>query len=420
LTEARNRNIPGPPARGAAAVLCDISQREITRERILDHWPAANPRNPRSSPSVKRSSLMRSANFFCLIASVSLVALSGCDAEPQDSAETKPALTITTAEIRSEVWPHALEVHGQIAPWHEAVISARVAGLPLVEVRVDVGDRVKRGDLLARFDDRTVRADLAQAQASVAQAAANARQALANRDRAAKLRPDGLVSEQDLQLQGTQLEAAEAQRALAAAQVTAQEVRLQDCEVRAVDDGVISVRSAALGQVAQPGGELFRLIRRERLDWRAELTAAQMSQVKPGQSAHLTLADGSKATGEVRQISPVLDNSSRLGIAYVDIQAGSGALSAMYASGRIIVSENAALALPAEAVVLRDGRSSVFVVNAEDRVSQVPVELGRRSGDFVEIRSALKVGDRVAVRGAGFLNDGDRVKRVEPKTEVAT
>jgi HlyD family secretion protein len=363
---------------------------------------------------------MRSANFFCLIASVSLVALSGCDAEPQDSAETKPALTITTAEIRSEVWPHALEVHGQIAPWHEAVISARVAGLPLVEVRVDVGDRVKRGDLLARFDDRTVRADLAQAQASVAQAAANARQALANRDRAAKLRPDGLVSEQDLQLQGTQLEAAEAQRALAAAQVTAQEVRLQDCEVRAVDDGVISVRSAALGQVAQPGGELFRLIRRERLEWRAELTAAQMSQVKPGQSAHLTLADGSKATGEVRQISPVLDNSSRLGIAYVDIQAGSGALSAMYASGRIIVSENAALALPAEAVVLRDGRSSVFVVNAEDRVSQVPVELGRRSGDFVEIRSALKVGDRVAVRGAGFLNDGDRVKRVEPKTEVAT
>jgi multidrug efflux pump subunit AcrA (membrane-fusion protein) len=158
---------------------------------------------------------------------------------------------------------------------------------------------------------------------------------------------------------------------------------------------------------------LFRLIRRERLEWRAELTAAHLSQVKPGQSASLTLADGSKAEGLVRQVAPALDSLSRLGIVYVDIQPGSSARAAMYASGRIVLSQSPAITVPAEAVVLRDGRSSVFLVDAEDRVRQVPVELGRRSGNLIEIRGSLALGDRVAVRGAGFLNDGDRVKRVE-------
>lgn len=350
--------------------------------------------------------------YFCL--SLVAIALTGCDAQPENaSVATKPAMTITTADVHSEVWPQTLEVHGQIAPWHEAQISARVAGLPLVHVRVDVGDRVKSGDLLARFDDRTVRAELAQAQASLAQAAANARQALANRDRALKLRPDGAVSEERMQQLETELDAAEAQRALATAQVTAQEVRLQDCEVRAVDDGVISARTASLGQVAQVGGELFRLIRRERLEWRAELTAEQVSQVSIGQAASLSLPDGSTAQGQVRQISPALNDNLRLGIAYVDIKPGSGARAAMYASGSIVVAQSPAIAVPSEAVVLRDGRSSVFLVSQEDTVTQIAVEVGRRTRNLVEIRGTLKEGDRVAVRGAGFLNEGDRIKRVE-------
>lgn len=350
------------------------------------------------------------AGCFCVC--VTAIALSGCDAKPETAAATtKSAMTITTEDVRAEVWPQTLDVNGQIAPWHEAQISARVTGVPLVDVRVDVGDRVKRGDLLARFDDRTVRAELAQARASHAQAAANARQALANRDRALKLRPDGAVSEERMQQQQTELDAAEAQLALAAAKVTAQDVRLQDCEVRAVDDGVISARTASLGQVAQAGGELFRLIRRERLEWRAELTAEQVSRVSIGQAVSLSLPDGSTAQGQVRQISPALSDTSRLGLAYVDIKPGSGARAAMYASGNIVISQAPALAVPAEAVVLRDGRSSVFLVSPEDTVTQVAVEVGRRTRDLVEIRGTLKEGDRVAVRGAGFLNEGDRIKR---------
>ncbi len=76
--------------------------------------------------------------------------------------------------------------------------------------------------------------------------------------------------------------------------------------------------------------------------------------------------------------------------------------------------------VPAEAVVLRDGRSSVFLVGPEDTVTQVEVEVGRRTHDSVEIRGTLKEGDRVAVRGAGFLNEGDHVKRVERSGEAVS
>ena len=91
-------------------------------------------------------------------------------------------VTSTTAETRD--WPSVLEASGAILPWQEATVAARVAGLPLVEVRADVGDVVRRGQLLARYDDATVRADLARAEAALSQAQASAQAAEANRDRA--------------------------------------------------------------------------------------------------------------------------------------------------------------------------------------------------------------------------------------------
>lgn len=344
------------------------------------------------------------------------VLLAGCKPEATAApgpAAPKPALTITVAPVEARTWPLVLEVHGAIAAWREARISARIGGLPLVDLTADVGDRVRRGQRLARFDDRTVRAELAQARATLAQAAANVRQASANRLRKLGLKGTSAVSEHDVLLAQTQFEAAEAQRALAEAQVTAQEIRLENCEVVAVEDGVISASEAALGQVAQAGTDLFRLIVGERLEWRAELNAGQLPRAEPGQPVRLTLPDGSDADGRVRQLAPALDNASRLGLAYVDLAPGSGARAGMYATGRIALAQTAALVVPAEAVVLRDGRGSVFRVGDDDRVSRIAVETGRRDGDWIEIVQGLRAGEVVAVRGAGFLGDGDRVLRTD-------
>ena len=354
---------------------------------------------------------------FSLSALLFCIASLACGPEPDAATlAAKPAMTVTAATVRVQNLAQVVEAQGQIAPWQEAVLSARVAGLPLIELKAQVGDRVRRGEVLARFDDRTVRADLAQAKANLAQATANAVQAAATRDRNLKLTATHAVSEQAMQLAQTQAEVAEAQRLMAQAQVSTQEIRLQDTAILAVDDGVISARTAALGQVAQAESEMFRLICQERLEWRAELTAQQLSRVKSGQAVDVTLPDGQHVKGTVRQLAPTLDNATRLALAYVDLEGKGAAKAGMYASGQIQIAQGASLVVPAEAVVLRDGRSAVFLLDKEERVRQVPVDAGQRAGQVIEIIQGVKAGDVVAVRGAGFLADGDRVKRVDSRT----
>ena len=357
---------------------------------------------------------MKAFHLSCLIV---LALLSGCDsgAEAGGPAVVKAAMTVTTARVRQQTLTQAAEAQGPVAPWQEAIISARVGGLTLMELNAQVGERVRKGQVLARFDTRLVNAELAQARANLENATANAVQANANRDRSQRMRTRGGVSEQELQTAQTLAEMAEAQRKMAEAQLTAQQIRLQDCEVRAVDDGVISARTATLGQVAQPGTELFRLIRQERLEWQAELNALQLSQVQPGQSVTLHLPGGGQVSGIVRQLAPSLNNNSRLGLAYVDLLPGSAARAGMYARGIIDLAQKNSLVVPAEAVVLRDGRSSVFLMGEGDKVIRTPVETGRREGNLIEIIQGLSAGDQVAVRGAGFLADGDLVKRAPVK-----
>lgn len=332
-------------------------------------------------------------------------------AQNEKPTKTAAAATVTIASVSKAKWTQSLEAQGAISSWQDALVGARVAGLPLEEIRVNVGDQVKRGDLLARFDDRTVRAEIAQAEANLAQAEANLKQANANRERVLTLQNKKAISEQDALQFITQAKTTLAQKALVEATLASLKVRLEGTRVLAPDDGVISSLSAMLGQVPAIGTELFRLIRQGRLEWRAELTAQQIAQVHIGMSANLTLPDGSKLVGKVRQLAPALDVNSRLGIAYVDLPAHGSARAAMYANGRIELNQSDALIIPADSVVIRDGRTSVFVLNKE-QVQQVSVSTGRRQAGQIEILQGMKLGDQVVVRGAGFLNDGDLVKVV--------
>lgn len=337
--------------------------------------------------------------------------LGGCD-QPADSTPSAPraALTVTTDTVQTRTLAQTLDAQGQIAPWQEGQISARVNGLPLIEVLAEVGDRVQKDQVLARFDDRSVQADLQQARANLAQASANARQAAATFARSRRMQGKGAVSEQDLQLAQTQAEMAAAQQDMAQAQVSTQEIRLYECTVRAVDDGLISARAATLGQVTAAGTELFRLIRQNRLEWHAELSARQLAQIAPGQAVTISLPDGSQVAGRVRQLAPALDSQSRLGRAYVALENGSGARAGMFATGTLQLAQQDTPVVPADAVVLRDGRSTVFRLESAGLVTQVQVETGNRQGNLIEIRAGLNTGERIVVRGAGFLADGDRVR----------
>jgi RND family efflux transporter MFP subunit len=195
-----------------------------------------------------------------------------------------------------------------------------------------------------------------------------------------------------------------------------QRIRQGQTRILAVDDGVVSARSATLGMVVQTGTELFRLVRQGRTEWRAEVTAEQLAQVKPGQAAELTLPGGETVIGSVRVAAPTLDANTRYALVYVDVPGDSPARPGMFARGLIRLGQSTALSLPESAVSLRDGNSYIFVVGTDDRVAQVKVETGRRAAGRVEILGGLEPDARVVERGGAFLNDGDLV-RVEPGDE---
>ncbi|GIA15194.1 periplasmic component of efflux system [Vibrio cholerae] len=312
------------------------------------------------------------------------------------------AMSVTSAVPKNEIWPVIVNAYGVVTPWQEASISARVGGYQLVEVAVNVGDVVKKGQLLARFDRSLL-------QAEQAELSANAQLALSNLKRIKALKKGFAISEQDV----TQ---AETQAKITQALLEKNQLQLSYTDVFAPDDGVISARSATLGATIPLGQELFQLIRQQRLEWRGEVTADQFHRVAIGQKVALTLPDGTETIAIVRQKSPSFNTNTRLATIYADIAADSQAVAGMYIAGRIVLGENNAVVVPAKSVIIRDGRNYVLTVSKSDStatVSQLLVQTGRRLGDEVEIISAIENGKHVVVAGAGFLSDGDVVRIVE-------
>ncbi|MGD7217347.1 efflux RND transporter periplasmic adaptor subunit, partial [Ralstonia pseudosolanacearum] len=199
--------------------------------------------------------------------------LAACGRHPADAqaANAKPALTVDVVRLSQRVWPRAVTASGAVQAWQEASIGAEVSGLKLADVLVNVGDVVRQGQLLARLSDETVRTDLAAQRAALAEAEAAAAQAAGEAHRAHELDKSGAISQQELIQYDTQAKTAAAKLASARAQFDSQQIRLRYTRVLAPDDGVISARSATVGAVVSAGTELFKLIRKNRLEWRAEV-----------------------------------------------------------------------------------------------------------------------------------------------------
>ena len=331
-------------------------------------------------------------------------------AKPTPVATVKPALTVTITRPSTADLPITLSANGNIVAWQEASVGAEANGLRLTEVHVNVGDEVKQGQVLAKFAAETIQADVAQARASLAEAVANAQESAANGDRARRLKPTGAISAQQINQYLTAEQAGKARVQAARATLHAQQLRMQHTQVIAPDSGVISVRMATVGAVVGTGTELFRMIRQGRLEWRAEVMSEELGRMAPGAMATLTAANGRKIQGKVRMIAPTVDPQTRAALVYVDLPKDSGAKAGMFATGQFELGSSNALTVPQQAVVMRDGFTFVFGMNADRRVAQIKVATGRRLGDRVEITSGVTPDTVIVASGAGFLNDGDLVK----------
>lgn len=325
---------------------------------------------------------------------------------------SKAALTVTPIKPQSLTWERTLEATGNIAAWQEAIVGSEIGGLRLVNIKVAIGNVVKRGQLLAELSNETVEADLAQMRANVSEAQAALAEAQANAERARQLQSSGALSKQQINQYTTAEQTAQARLQAAQARARVEEIRLKQTRIVAPDDGVISARTATVGAVVQAGQELFRLIRKQRLEWRAEVTASELSQIRTGMQANVLAADGTQLNGTVRMVGPVVDAQTRNAIVYVDIK-NSDARAGMFARGTFEVGRTTALTLPQSAVQLRDGFTYVYRLNnateALQKVTETKVRTGRREGDRIEILQGLEESTLVVGAGVGFLADGDTV-----------
>ena len=330
--------------------------------------------------------------------------------DAQQAQGPRPALTVTTTQPTRSSIALRLPANGNVAAWQEAIIGAESNGLRLTEVRVNVGDVVRAGQVLATFAPETVQADVAQSRASLLEAQANAAEAAANAERARTLTQSGALSQQQIQQYATASQTAQARVEAAQAALNAQQLRMRHTQVVAPDAGVISSRTATVGAVVASGSELFRLVRKSRLEWRAEVTSTELPRIQPGTKVRVTAASGAQVDGTVRMVAPTVDPQTRNALVYVDLPVHPDVRAGMFARGDFLLGARDALSVPQTAVVVRDGFSSVFEIGEGSRVVMRRVQTGQRVGDRVEIAAGLQAGVQIVERGGAFLNDGDLVR----------
>ena len=342
-------------------------------------------------------------------------AASQANAAPATSANATAgaALTVNVTTPLHQNWPTQLLASGNLAAWQEAVVSAQTGSLRIAELYVDVGQPVKRGQLLAKLADDSLKASLDKQNAAVATARANLEQARANVQRARAVSGSGAISGKSIDDYVIAEATSQASLQSAQADLRGTQIQLDQTRIVAVDDGYVSSRSALLGNVVSAGTELFRLVRQSRIEWRAEVDAQRVSQVQVGQTVRIALPDGSQAEGKVRLVAPTLSTSTNRATVYVALPAGGGVAPGMFASGTIDGPVTPALTLPQSAVVLRDGRSDVYLLKDDSTVTRRTVVTGRRQGDRVELLSGLAGDARVVASGGAFLAEGVKVERVE-------
>lgn len=330
-------------------------------------------------------------------------------AEASGPSAVVSAMTVDVVTPERREWSRTLQASGPVAAWQEIIVSPETGGYRIAELLVDVGAVVRRGQVLARLADDSLQVDLRKQQAVVAQSRSSLEQANANVRRAEVVGTTGSLSEQ--QTEEYRITQASARATLQSSQADLDSVKLKLAQTRilAADDGVVSSRTGVVGNVVSAGAELFRLVRQGRLEWRPELDARQLASVQPGQVAELTLPDGTRMQGKVRVAAPTLSTTTGRAAVYVSLDSGSAARAGMFATGLLRLDTTPALTLPQTAVVMRDGRTYVYLVDAAGKVSSQVVATGRRQDDRVELLTPLPAGARVVASGGAFLSDGVQV-----------
>lgn len=368
--------------------------------------------------AMRCAAVIRMAGFRTATLVVLAALLAACGNGEKVSQPPRPVL-VARADAATGHGADGLSAYaGEIRAREEAALSFRVGG-KLVRRLVDVGDRVRKGDLLAELDPGDLRLQVEALQAELAAADAQLARARADHARTASLSRDQLVSRSALDQQTAALRAAEGQARAARAQFDLSRNQAAYSQLRAPQDGVVASRQVEAGQVVAAGQPVFGLAADGGREVAFALPESGIRDFKVGQAVVIELwsTQGERIPGRIREIAPAADPQARTYAARATLE-GDAARVDLGQSARVYIPaalSGDALRLPLSALHRGDkGQAVVWTVDPKvNKARRVPVRIGPYAADGVAVLSGLKPTEWVVMAGGHLLHDGQPVLPVD-------
>ncbi len=379
-----------------------------------------------SSPDAQGRTKMIKRNLpqIGAVASVAMLSLAlhscGQKPAPAENAETKAKATSSAVQamrvtrVAQRNLSDEIIATGRLVVREEAAVGSELPGYRVSAVFVDEGDWVKQGQALARLDDTLLKAQIAQAEATLATQKANVTFKESQLARAESLAAEGAFAKE--QVEQRRMESASARASLMASQAAVDEMKVRQSRMtlRAPVSGSVLQRSIRPGDISgSAASPYFRIARDGLIELDAELPDSKLSLVHEGDKATVQLATGETIAGKVRFISPRVDANTSLGRARIVMPFDKALRPGSFAQATFSGLASDAMTVSAGAIRYESGGPAVMVVDDNNKVHRVPVKLGERTGDFVQLIEGPAAGSRVLAIGAAFTLDGDVIEPVE-------
>lgn len=371
---------------------------------------AAPPAEPASSALTKHRRRRRLLSLTALALAGAFLAACSREAAPDEAARPVLVMRPTTSTHTATAFA------GEVRAREESPLSFRVGG-KLVERKVDVGEHVRQGQVLAVLDPGDLQAQARAAQAQLIAAEAELGRARADQVRFDKLAKDQLVSRSTLDAQNAAAEAAQGQVNAARANLEVARNQAAYSQLRAPRDGVIATRNAESGQVVAAGQTVFSLAADGVREIAFALPEGMVAAIKPGQPVQVEAwsQPDKRWAGRIREISPAADPASRTYAARVSVDAPTGAIE-LGQSARVYLAgnNNGSLSVPLAALQRGHNRSAVFVIDPKTSTAKlVTIQTGPFGEDRVPVKSGLSQDAWVVAAGGHLLRDGQKVLPVD-------
>lgn len=344
------------------------------------------------------------------LAAITLAALLGaCDKAPQTptaSKTTRHSLPTMTASAGA---PLEYTVAGSVISDQRVDVASRLSG-HIREILVQEGDRVRRGQLLARLDAADVEGGIRQGQAADGVAAAALHDAQIDLERFQRLFERGSVSDNELRKVRLKFEAARQSHRQARAALDTARAQLAYAEITSSVDGVVVARHKRAGDLAVPGAPLLTLESNRGLLFETFVAESQVTAIAAGAPVQVSI-DGlpTPLHGRVSRVVRAGDPVTRSYQVKVTLPETAGLMSGMFGRAAFPLGKSHLPTVPRAALAEIGGLTGVFVVDAQDVAHFRWLRIGREWPDHVEVNAGLTVGERFVAVADTALRDGGRI-----------